>query len=96
MVETNNIYPNLPDHQFRLHRINENKDYFVTDIKKREPMSKRLREYISSLDYFDMSSIVFSIKTGSVSIAIFAAVIGAPVETVVQVLVMYFQLLQES
>ena len=47
MVETNNIYPNLPDQQFRLNRINEIRDYFVAKIKERELMSKRLSKYIA-------------------------------------------------
>ena len=36
-TETPNIYPNLNDQQhFRLNKINEIKDYFVTEIKQRE------------------------------------------------------------
>ena len=42
-------------------------------------MSKRLSEYIASFDYFDKSLIVLSVTTGSISIASFATVIGAPV-----------------
>ena len=42
-------------------------------------MSKRLSKYIASFDYFDKSLIVLSVTTGSISIASFAAVIGAPV-----------------
>ena len=42
-------------------------------------MSKRLSKYIASLDHFNKSLIVLSITTGSVSIASFATVIGAPV-----------------
>ena len=58
--ETHNIYPNLSatpsnEQQFRLYKINETKDYFVAEIKKREPMSKRLSKYIASFDYFDKS-----------------------------------------
>ena len=39
--ETNNIYPNLSlgqlnNQQFRLHRINEIRDYCVAEIKERE------------------------------------------------------------
>ena len=50
--ETNNIYPNLSsnlsdDQQFRLNKINEIRDYFVAEIKEREPMSKRLSQYIA-------------------------------------------------
>ena len=84
MVETNNTYPDLSattlnDQQFRLNRINGIKDYFVADIKERELMSKRFSKYIASFDYFDKSLIVLSIITGSVSIASFATVVGAPV-----------------
>ena len=74
--ETSNMYPNLSapfnvplsatllnDKQhFRLHEINEIKDYFVT-----------------SFDYFDKLLIVLFVTTGSISIASFATVIGAPV-----------------
>ena len=62
--ETHNIYPNLKatpsnEQQFRLYKINETKDYFVAEIKEREPMNKRLSKYIASFDYFDKS--VFSL-----------------------------------
>ena len=82
--ETHNIYPNLgvslsDQQQFRLNKINEIKDYFVAEIKERELMSKRLSKYIASFDYFDKSLIVLSVTTGSISIASFATVIGAPV-----------------
>ena len=84
MAETNNMYPDLSattlkDQQFRLNRISEIKDDFVAEVKERELMSKRLSKYIASFDYFDKSLIVLSITTGSVSIASFAAVIGATV-----------------
>ena len=42
-------------------------------------MSKNLNKYIASFDYFDKSLIVLSVTTGSISIASFATVIGAPV-----------------
>ena len=42
-------------------------------------MSKRLSKYIVSFYYFDQSLIVLSVTTGSISIASFATVIGAPV-----------------
>ena len=47
MAETHNVYPNLPDQQFKLNKINEIKDYFVAKIKERELMSKRLSKYIA-------------------------------------------------
>ena len=82
--KTHNIYPNLnvslsDQQQFRINKINEIKDYFVAGIKERELMSKRLSKYIASFDYFDKSLIVLSVTTGSISIASFATVIGAPV-----------------
>ena len=78
------MYPNLGSapsnkQQFRLKKINEIKDYFVAEIKERELMSKRLSKYIASFDYFDKSLIVLSVATGSISIASFSTVIGAPV-----------------
>ena len=84
MVKINNIYldlneTRLNDQQFRLNRINEIKYDFVAEIKERELMSKSLSKYIASFDYFDKSLIVLSITTGSVSIASFPTVIGAPV-----------------
>ena len=42
-------------------------------------MSKRLNNYIASFDDFDKSLIVLSATTGSISIASFATVTGAPV-----------------
>ena len=82
--ETPNIYLNLNaimsnKQQFRLNKISEIKDYFVAEIQERELMSKRLSKYIASFDYFDKSLIVLSVTTGSISIASFATVIGAPV-----------------
>ena len=65
--------------QFRLNKITEIKDYFVADLKERELMRKRLSKYISSFDDFDNSLIVSFVATSSISIALFAAVIRAPV-----------------
>ena len=42
-------------------------------------MSKRLSKYIASSESFDKSLIVLSVATGSISIASFATVIGAPI-----------------
>ena len=78
MVESNET-SNLNSQQFRLNKVNETKDYFIADIKKRELMSKRLSKYISSFEYLDKSFIVLSATSGSVSIASFATVIGTPV-----------------
>ena len=77
--ETVNMYSSLNDQQFRLNKISEVRDYFIGEMKERELMSKRLSKCIASLDYFDKSLIVLSVTTGSISIASFATVIGAPV-----------------
>ena len=42
-------------------------------------MSDRPGKYIVSFDYFDKSLTVLSVTTGSISIASFATVTGAPV-----------------
>ena len=42
-------------------------------------MSKRLSKYIAPFDYFNKSLIVLSPKSGGISIASFATVVGAPV-----------------
>ena len=83
-VECSNIYTNLDvplndQKQSRLNKMNKIKHYFVAEIKERELMSKRLNKYIASFDYFDKSLIVLSVTTGSISIASFATVLGAPV-----------------
>ena len=95
--ETPNMYPNLSaplnvlmsktllnDKQhFRLNKINEIKYYLVAELKERELMSRRLSKYVVLFDYCDKSLIVLSVTTGSISMASFATVIGAPVEDII-------------
>ena len=81
--KTQNMFPNLNanisnEQQFRLNKINEVKDYFLAEIRERELISKIISKYIASLDYFDKSLNVLSTLSGSISIASFATVIGAP------------------
>ena len=78
--ETPNIYPNLNaipsnEQQFRLNKINEIKDYFLAEIRKRELISKNISIYIAPLDYFDKSLNVLSILLGIISIASFASLL---------------------
>ena len=78
--EAPSMDPNSNDQQqFRLNKINEVKDYFIAEIHERELMGKTLSDYITSFDYFDKSLIVLSATSGSISIAAFATVLGAPV-----------------
>ena len=85
MVECNSIESNyidtsnLNNQRFRLNKISEIEDYFITVIKERELMSKKLSKYISFFDYFDKALIVLSVTSGSVSIASFATVIGVSI-----------------
>ena len=85
--KTPNIYSNLAanisnEQQFRLNKINKIKDYFLAEIRERELISKHLSKYIVSLDYSDKSLNVLSILSGSISIASFASVVGAPAEII--------------
>ena len=85
--KTTNIYPNLHvnisnEQQFRLTKINEIKDYFLAEIRERKLICKNLSKYIASLGYFDKSLNALSILLGSISIASFASVIGAPARIV--------------
>ena len=83
--ETPNMYPNLSatllndQQQFRLNKINEIIKIILLLRLRKELMSKRPSKYIASFGYFDKSLIVLSVTTGSISIASFATVIGAPV-----------------
>ena len=78
-IEHNSVdTSNLKNQQFRLNKINEIKKYFISEIKERELMSKRLSKCIASFDYFDKSLIVLSATSGRISIDSFATVIGIP------------------
>ena len=101
MVESNSIefiehnsidISNLNNQQFSLNKIGEIEDYFITEIKERELMSKKLSTYISFFDYFDKSLIVLSVTSGSVSISSFTTVIGIPVGIVSRSLSLVFSL----
>ena len=81
--KTPNMYPNSNaissnEQQFRINKINEIKDYFLAEIRERGLISKIISKYIVSLDYFDKSLNVLSTLSGSISIASFATIIGAP------------------
>ena len=62
-----------------MNKIGEIENYFITETKERELISKKLSKYISFFDYFDKSLIVLSVTSRSVSIASFATAIGIPI-----------------
>ena len=77
--KTPNIYPNISnEQQFRLNKINKIKDYLLAEIIERELISKNISKYIASLHYIDKSLNVLFMLAGSISIASFTTVIGAP------------------
>ena len=78
--------------QFRLNRINEIKDYFAAEIKEIELMRKRLTKYIASFDCFDNFLVVLSVTTGSISMASFDTIIGAPVGIVSAIFCLTFSI----
>ena len=58
------MYPNLStnisnEQQLKLNKINEIKDYLLTEIRERELISKNISKYIASLGYFSKSLFFF-------------------------------------
>ena len=52
--KTPSIYPNISnEHQFRINKINEIKDYFLAGIREKKLISKNFSKYIASLDCFN-------------------------------------------
>ena len=98
-IECNSIesidIPNLNNQQFRLNKISEIEEYFITEIKERELMSKKLSKYISFFDYFDKYLIVLSVISGGVDIASFATAIGAPIGITRASLSLHFHCVQD-
>ena len=64
--------------KFRLNEINKIEDYFTTEVKVREAMSKYLNKYICCFDYIDKVLIVLIATSGGISIISFTSVIGVP------------------
>ena len=71
MNEAPSIRSNLNDETlFRLNKINKIEDYFTTEIKEGETMSKRLNKYIAAFDF---------IHSGGIPITSYISIIGTPV-----------------
>ena len=62
----------------RLNEINKIKDYFNNEINERKYIIKKLNKYIVSFDYLDKIFIALSASFGTLSIALYATVIGMP------------------
>ena len=65
--------------KYRLDKINEIRNYFNNEIKKRKDIIKELNKYLVSFDYLDNIFIALSTPFGTLSIASHATVIGIPV-----------------
>ena len=63
--------------KFRLNKIIK-EDYFHSEVQERKIMSKTLRKYFATFDYFDKVLIALSSTAGGISIFFFASVIGVP------------------
>ena len=64
--------------KYRLDEINKVKYYLNNEIKERKDIIKKLNKYLVSFDYLDKIFIAFSASFGTLSIASYASVIGAP------------------
>ena len=65
--------------KFRLIEINKKKDYFISEIKERETISKKLCKYIVVFDYAGKVFITLSASFGTLSIISHATVVGIPI-----------------
>ena len=64
--------------KFRLNEINKIKDYFNSEIKEREAISKKLSKYIVVFDYAHKIFNTLSASFGTLSIISHSTVIGIP------------------
>ena len=64
--------------KYRLDEINKIKDYFNNEIKERKGIIKKLNKYLVSFDYLDKIFIALSASFGTLSIASYASIVGAP------------------
>ena len=64
--------------KYRLDEINKTRDYFNNEIKERKDIIKKLNKYIVSFDYLEKIFIDLSASFGTLSIASYASVVGAP------------------
>ena len=64
--------------KYRLDEINKIRDYFNNEIKERKDVIKKLNKYLVSFDYLDKIFIALSASFGTLSIALYASVVGTP------------------
>ena len=74
----NNIIKLTDVNKYRLDEINKIRDYFKNEIKERKDLLKKLNKYLVSFDYLDKIFITLSASFGTLSIALYASVVGTP------------------
>ena len=77
-LKMNNIIELTNVNKYRLDERNKIRDYFNNEIKERKDIIKKLNKYIVSFDYLDKIFIALSALFGTLSIALYASVVGTP------------------
>ena len=67
-----------PVTKYRLDEINNIKEYFNSEIKKRKDVIKKISKYIVAFDYADKVFITLSASFGTLNIASYTTVVGIP------------------
>ena len=78
-LKMNNIIELTDVNKDRPDEMNNIRDYFNNEIKKRKDIIKKLSKYLVSFDYLDKKFITLSASFGMLSIASYASVVGIPV-----------------
>ena len=71
---------NLTDQtKYRLKKITKTENYFIEEINRKKPCSKKLSKYVAAFDYIDKVLIILSAMSDGVTITFFTSVAEAPV-----------------
>ena len=65
--------------EFRLKNLNETKNYLIEEINRNQLISKKHKMVFTFLNYTEHFLILGSAVTGSVSISVFASLVGIPI-----------------
>ena len=79
-LTVNNVIELTNVNKYRLDEINKIKNYFNNEIKERKDIIKKLKKCLVSLDYLDKIFIALSASFGTLSIASYASIVGAPAD----------------
>ena len=65
--------------EFRLKNLNETRNYLIEEINQNQLISKKHKKVCAILNYIKHFLILGSTVTGSVSISVFASLVGIPI-----------------